>query len=229
MAMWTDKEVAALLKIAEENHGNCDRCRRKISIYNYSVNKQMLEVLEAMRDEVERTGLNEVNFSRLNLPYRLESQRTKMRLHGLIAQVKQDGKKVGNTWLITAKGGGFLSGEAIQKTVITFDNHLLGHEETFVTKYALTDDASYQEEAITPKQAEEYSDLRTPRRQLQYIAVYNHMSSGELVKGRSYSLLVDRLQVGHPVTISIEDLPAMKPITYADIAAFNRRWRILDI
>lgn len=223
MAMWTDEEVKELLMVASENNGKCDRCQRKISIYRYPINKQAAEVLRAMREEVERVGANEVNFSKLNLPYRLESQRTKMRLHGLIARVQKDGRKIRNTWLITTKGADFLSGEPIDKTVVVFDNQLLGHEGEKITVHSLNDDAGYAEEPIETKQAEVYSDLRTPKRQLEYYAVYRGYDTDKLKRGVGYNIKIDRLQVGHQVVLT-EPISA----TYPDIAAFTKSWSITD-
>ncbi len=222
MSYLTQDQLAELQQIADLNDGHCDRCHRVIRIYRYPVNKQMATVLRKMRDAVDKNGKNEVNFDEIDIPYRLGSQRTKMRLHGLIKQIDRDGVKVQNTWLITKKGGDFLRGEAIPAKVVVFDNQLLGHEGGTTTIHRVMDEAAFQQENINPKEAEAYSEVREPKRHLEYDAQYRGRSDNQFTNGSIYSLKIDRLQMGNPVSIT-------EPVetSYQNIAAFQREWKII--
>lgn len=225
--MLSDEQVQELQQIAEDNNGHCDRCHRVIKIYRYRANKQMAIVLRKMRAEIDASGLNEVNFDNLNLPYRLGSQRTKMRLHGLIAKSKySSGEHIANTWLITKKGGEWLRGEKIREFVVVFDNQVLGHEGRMVTINRAMGEAEFEAQPIAPAEAETYSDVRTPSKGLRVKALFvGHNYGGGKPYGKTgipLDLLIDRLQFSSPVKILEPE-----PYEYPDIAAFQRDWKII--
>lgn len=227
MATLTNDEVQALQEMAEQNDGHCATCQRVIQIYRYHINKQMATVLKLMRDAVEKNGANEVNFDQLDIPYRLGSQRTKMRLHGLIAKVRDDeGRHIQNTWLITKKGGDFLAGVTIPKTVVVFDNQVIGHEGDLVSIHTVMEDAAFQRSPISSDEAEVYSQAKKPHH-MTMTATYVGGLQAFLEQGKDYELHIGRLQVGKPVKVSYPG-PGMSrvEIEYQDIARFQRNWKV---
>ena len=190
----------------------------------------MAKVLRAMRQQVHETSTNAVNFDELNLPYRLGSQRTKMRLHGLIARLKGgDGHYVANTWLITKKGGDFLRGEAIQKTIVVFNNQLLGHEGSMVTIQRVDGEAAYKDDAISTPEAGVYGSVRKNHGHRLVKAEYLQYHRGLYDFGLVTVLEIDRLQFGKPVKVKAQLATGMyKQLEYPDIAAFQRNWKIIE-
>lgn len=225
----TQVQVDDLLKVAAKNDGRCDRCHRIIKIYRYRVNAQLVTILRKMRDVVEQTGNNMVNFNVLDIPYRLGTQRTKLRLHGLIAKVKgQDGAPVANTWLLTKKAGDFLRGMPIPEKVVVFDNQVLGHDDKLITIHQVMQESGHEEKPISTAEAGVYSNVREPQK-------YQVHTALNTKNGQKYEIQIGRLQVGKPVTITgirqlgtDEQVMHQTKIPYPDIAAFARTWKILE-
>lgn len=218
-------ELANLQEIADQNDGRCDRCNRVIKIYKYRINKPLAQILMAMREAVEVNGTNEVNFNKLDIPYSMATQRTKLRLHGLIAKVKDDkGQHKGGMWLITKKGGEFLKGEPIPEKVVVFDNQVLGHDGGLVSiKQVLDDYNSYEQKKISTPEAKVYSDVKTPKKNYECKAEWNGPDTGSYFAGQVYNLTLLALQFGKPVVM-------MRPWeeTYPDIAAFQKHWKVVE-
>lgn len=219
--MLTTEELQAVKAIADANSGKCDRCHRQINIYRYTLNKQMVIVLKQMLRVVEETKLNRVNFDELHIAYRLLSQRTKMRLHGLIAKYKESGIPVKNTWLITTKGFNFLRGAEVPATVVVFDNQLLGHEGVIsIGKITKEASDSFSKSPITPSEADQYSQPVSPQTiEAKYIG---SRYGNKLNVGEVYKLAISKLKFGSPVIITMP-----KPLSYKDIAEFQREWQII--
>src|SRR5688572_14977308 len=97
----TDLSVARLQEVAKQNDGHCDRCGRVIKIYKYRMNAGMAATLRAMAHVVRESGDTVIDFNKVKVPYSQATQRTKMRLHGIIAKHKIDGKQVESKWVIT--------------------------------------------------------------------------------------------------------------------------------
>lgn len=164
-----------------------------------------------------------VNFDALNIPYRLGSQRTKMRLHGLIAKFRGgDGVHVQNTWLITKKGGDFLRGIPVQETVVVFDNQVIGHEGKMVSIESLIDEVVTIADPITTPEADVYHDVRTPKRDATHQAEYVGPDRVGIKRGERYEITVSRMVMGQPVKVTDPF-----EFNYRDIAAFQREWKIV--
>lgn len=218
-------KVNLTIEQIESMGGHCDTCGSVIKIYRYKINKQIVRVLKAMNEVVKISGENKVNFTKLdNLPYRLQSQRTKMRLHGLIARVKhKDGTQVPNTWLITRKGFDFLNGSTVQEIVVVFNNTVLGHEGRLVSINQVTDELEVIQNNITTPEAEVYKDVRKPKTGMVKRAVFKgRRYDDRLETGREYEIVLDKLMVGRMITL-------LKPfhMQYRDISAFQNDWRIV--
>lgn len=213
--------------LINENNGRCTHCHQAISIDRYAANQQMANVLATMADHVRLTSSNAVNFNDINLPYRLASQRTKMRLHGLIAKVKRaDGTHIRNTWLITKKGWGWLGGDPIEKVVVSYNNQVLGHEGGLVTIKQVSKDMVVVREAVSEPEAAAIEDVRTPAKSQTMRAVFRGFPlayQDKFVSGQEYELIIDHLVVGKPINMT-----APVDHTYRDIAAFMRDWKIIN-
>lgn len=216
MEMWTSEQIKLLEVEAEKHDGKCSNCRAAIRVYRYSVNKQMATVLRKMRVAIDETGVNAINFDELDIPYRLGSQRTKMRLHGLIKQVEK------NTWLITKKGGDFLRGEPIPKKVVAFRNQVIGHEGGMTTVQRVSQELTVEQEDISEAEARALDNVRTPRNGPVMDAIFIGQYISGLKTGDTYEVVIERLRVGHPVK-----LITPVEIEYQDIAAFHKHWTIL--
>lgn len=226
--MLTTSELDQLKQIAEDNDGHCDRCHQVIAIYSYRANKNLAILLRRMADYMQSTNSKEVNIDDIEGVYSIKSQRTKLRLHGLIAQVKNaDGTRKANCWLITRKGWAWLQGEAIEKYVIVFANQVIGHKGgtvTFKQAYGGINEDFLQNPISTPE-AEEYGTVRTNKPEPKIVAAEYRgytWSPQSYIKGKIYKLKLDRLQMGKPVSVL-----APKPKNYRDIAAFQKEWKLL--
>ena len=182
--------------------------------------------MRAMAAATKATGERAIDMETLDLTHTERSQLSKMRQHGLVVQPKDErGVKRPRHWLITTKGWQFLRGEKIPAKVIVFDNQVLGHEGgTTDIRRLLNDPGFYEADPLSTEEAKVYHDVRTPQKKTAHQAVYLGYSSGGLVKNTHYTIHIERLQVGKPVVLYVDDAPT--PIKYNDIAAFQRNWKI---
>lgn len=230
--MITIEEKDQLLKIANANDGHCDRCHQTIKFYQYRINRVHAQFLKTMADAVRDTGVNDVDISTLSLPYSMRSQNSKLRQHGLIARVKDArGVQIPNRWLITHKGYDFLNGKPVPSKVVVYNNQVLGHDgglTTIVTVLggATKNEPVYNEQPVSPPEARTYDDVRKPKRKMSVNAEWRGYSFGQkkLVRGQTYELLIDKLQVGKPILGQVEEVGIL--LDYKDIAAFQRDWKI---
>jgi hypothetical protein len=224
MAILTDEQREELLEIASVNDGNCDRCGRVINIYKYRINEGMANTLRKLAKVANNRKENKVNFDDIAGAYSQKTQRTKMRLHGLIAKYKENGVHVASTWLITKKGWDFLAGKDIPAVVIVFDNQVIGHEGGTTNIKSLVKESIIEREPISTNEAKVYHDVRPPQKSMKVPAQYKgHALTLEDYKlGVGYVLEIEKLEVGKPVKIIA---PLMR--VYSDIAAFQKVWKIL--
>lgn len=229
---WTPEEIQELERVAEVNDGHCDRCKRVIKIYRYKANRTMaLTMRQPYKAYKESGGVNDIDVRDINLVYGQRSQLSKVRLHGLIAHVKDDGKVVQSHWLITKKGFAWLDGQAIPTKVVNFGNQVLGHEGGTITIHEALGEApapeQYESEAISTAEAGTYRNIRQPQKHMQMTATYKGHSygSGGPQTNQTYNLELERLQVGKPVIIvTIDGEPYKRE--YKDVAAFQKDWKV---
>ncbi len=221
------EDVVEIEKQAELNDGKCDHCHQTIKIYRYKINKPCALFLRAMAEEVKKTGVNDVDVSTLGLAYSIRSQATKMRMHGLIARIKNDeGSQVPSHWLITHKGWKFLNHEPIQSKIVVYNNQVLGHEGEMINIYEVlgerfnADEPLYEETPVSEAEARVYDDVRKPKQFLEQTAIYKGRGIKEWT-GKEIQLQIQKLTVGQPVLVTAMG----QQIKYADIAAFQKDWR----
>ena len=124
--------------------GKCKCCGRVLSLYKYRIVPSMVCLLRDMARVTQRqisagqSNPRQVDMSNIGRPYSIKAQATKLRLHGLIAKVKEGKNQKRRTWIITKKGWMFLGGEPIWAQVIVFNNTVLGHADELVNLSQVT-------------------------------------------------------------------------------------------
>jgi hypothetical protein len=209
-----------------ENDGICNHCGQTIKIYRYSLNKSLAIFMRAMADAVRNTGANSVDIGTLELPYSVRTQITKLRLHGLVARVKDGtGTQVARHWLITHRGWNFVNGNALPKQVIVFNNQVLGHDGGLVTIHSILGEKfdpkapQYEATPVTPTESRIYHDVRPPKKRITITA--RPRGNMEI----TLKLVLEHLTVGQPVKILSVDGDEAQAFEYKDIAAFQRDWQ----
>lgn len=104
--------------------------------YWYKITPGLVDILLIMLDYVHEK--NENIFTWKEVRDRLKAfqytQQTKLRFHGLIANVKDENGVHTGQWLITSRAADFLRGDiAIPERVQTMNNKVIGHEDHNVT------------------------------------------------------------------------------------------------
>lgn len=220
MSDLTHEQIQELVKTAEANDGHCDKCHRVINIYRYNANAVMARILRKMADAGQDGG-RAIDVDTIGLKHSERTQLTKMRFHGLVAKVKENGTQVPRHWLITTKGWKWLKGEPIQQKVLVYNNTLLGHEGGFVTIKQVLNESDYEKQPISTPEASVYGQARQGLRTHKLKAVYLGMTSSELEKGKEYIVEVAQLVMGKPVKIV-----APIAVDYPDIGAFSKKWKV---
>lgn len=230
MTMTID-EIEALEQAAALHDGKCPSCHQTIKIYRYGLNKTIASFMRAMADAARDTGVNDIDVSTISLSYSVRTQITKLRLHGLVARVKNEaGVQIPNRWLITNKGWDFVNGKPIPSKVVVYNNQVLGHDDGQITIHQIMGELTparadqYDELPVSPAEARTYENVREPQKTMQLEASYRgDKSNVHFRTGVIYDLVIERLEVGKPVTI-VEP----RKLVYSDIAAFQRDWKVVS-
>lgn len=230
----TNENITELEKVAELNDGHCDRCGQTIKIYRYRLNKTHTRFMRAMADEARNIGVNDIDVGTLGLAYSVRTQNTKLRLHGLIARVKNgEGKQIPRRWLITHKGYDFLTGKDVPAKVVVFNNQVLGHDNEVTNIYRIMGERfdpeapTYSETPVSQPEARTYQDVRTPQKNLVIQAIFKGRDiNGRFKVSRTYELTIKRMEMGKPIEVVAVDGEPVEH-SYKDIAAFQKNWKSL--
>lgn len=226
-------ELDEIQEISARN-GHCDRCGRVIKIYKYHANQPLAQFLYKMADRVEQSGKNIIDLRDIKLPYSTLTQITKLRLHGLVVQARDDdGSKLAHTWLITHKGWAWLNGDPIDEKVVVFDNQVIGHDgkqvlfrEVLEGKSKLSNE--YEETKVSTPEAGLMHDVRKPKTALALGKFVGHDYSGTLTRNGLYDLEIGALKIGRPVKIRASLLGQyQRDLEYKSIADFHNNWHIV--
>lgn len=227
------EKAKQLEKEAEDNGGRCTHCQHTIKIYEYPVNRVMVKFLRQMAEQTDNQQDRAVDVEKVSVIHHERTQITKLRIHGLIAKVKdENGHHQARMWLITHKGWQFLRGEPIPRKVVIYNNQVLGHTggETTIKRID-ADSSQYEQGAMTEPEAKMLGNVREePVRMQEHSAHYRGISGEFLLKGSQYTIMIERLVMGRPVRAHVIVPSQLEPIKlgYPDIAAFHRSWQILD-
>lgn len=220
----------ALEKEANDlNDGNCTHCHQTIKIYRYGISRSMVIVLKAMAKATEPNTGRAIDVDELKLKHSQRTQLTKMRFHGLVAKVKEgDGHQIPRHWLITRKGWQFLGNEPIPAKVLVYNNQVLGHDGgTTEIKRVDGEADDFEAKPLSEAESRTYAHVREPKRQTIVQAEWQGGYVAGLEKGKIYTILIDRLQMGKPVSVTVKEILQTEPMKYNDIAAFGRSWKVV--
>lgn len=211
----------------EHNSGRCTHCEQTIKVYRYGISESMVAVLRAMAKATTPNTGRAVDVDTIELRHSERTQLTKLRFHGLVAKVKnEDNTQVARHWLITRKGWQFLGNEDVPAKVVVYNNQVLGHSGGLTSiKRIAGGNGEYEQAPITEAESRTLAHVRTPVYDKTVKAAYTGMSVGALVNCKQYAVRMERLQMGKPLTIEVQ-LEEPKQITYNDIAAFSKAWRV---
>ena len=105
--------------------------------YWHKLTPGLVSALVKIHKAVNEKKENDIRIDRLPMDLRLTHVERcnwqKLRLHGLVARVRFMTEVKRGRWLITRKGYRFLSGKPISKRVLSFRNHVEGHDAEEVT------------------------------------------------------------------------------------------------
>lgn len=95
-------------------------------IHKETLNRHKLNLLQQGADEVNRTGNNIVDIKLFADNINSYNNWQKLRYHGLIAHVTENGIKQRGKWLITNNGWAFLRGDiSLPKFIMIGENHIV--------------------------------------------------------------------------------------------------------
>lgn len=221
-------KAKALEKEAEQHGGLCTNCHQTIKIYRYGISTSMVRVLKTMAKATDKNTGRAIDVDSLELKHSERTQLTKMRFHALVAKVKEDGKQIPRHWLITRKGWQFLANEPIPAKVVVYNNQVLGHDGGMTEIKRVDGEAdAYDAIPVTEAESRTYAHIREPQRQMEMQAEWLGRTVGSLVQGQIYTLAVDRLQMGKPVSVTVKEILQTEPMNFKDVAAFGRSWKVI--
>lgn len=163
----TETTVKAILE-ARDNKGVCKCCGRKIVLYKYKITPGMVYLLKNFA-HITRRQVSEgksdprsVDANDIDRPFSIRAQVTKLRVHGLVAKVKNEkGVQVPRMWVVTKKGWKFLAGKPVQARVTVYNNVVIGHSGGLcVIDQILGVSGEYITEPITEHQSKELAGLK---------------------------------------------------------------------
>lgn len=225
------QRAAALEREAEQNDSHCSHCEQTIKVYRYGISDSMVRVLRAMAGATDEGSGRSIDVDSIDLKHSERTQLTKMRFHGLVAKVKEDGRQIPRHWLITRKGWQFLGKEPVPAKVIVYNNQVLGHDGGTITIDRIGGGAGeYDETPISEAESRTYAHIREPQWGKLQQATYLGMTGGKLQNGTIYDMKMDRLQVGKPIKIIVlldKKTRDTAEYEFKDVAAFAKTWQVV--
>lgn len=159
--------VKALME-ARNNDGVCKCCGQNIKVYKYKITPAMVYLLKDLARITRRqasegsSNPRSVDVNDVDRPFSVLTQMAKLRLHGLVAKVKNEkGAHIPRTWVVTKKGWRFLSGKPVEAKVTVYNNTVLGHSGGLcVIDQIMGVSGDYIAEPITERQSKELVGLK---------------------------------------------------------------------
>lgn len=129
------------------NEVYCEACGARCKKYWHGLSQGLVRTLIKIYKGISDKKENSINpYHELQLTTVEHMNMTKLRFHGMIAKVKEEGEVQRGYWLITQKGAGFLKGARVPTRVQTFRNHVVGHSEDDINITEVMRDAVYWEQ-----------------------------------------------------------------------------------
>jgi len=113
----------------------CPHCGASMKMHWHRISKGLAQTLVKFREVVVHGGkFNKVHLTRdMNLTKNEYNNFQKLRYHGLVAKVKENGNRVEGYWLLTKRGNLFCKNQLmIPQKVQTFRNKIEKKSEAFV-------------------------------------------------------------------------------------------------
>jgi hypothetical protein len=131
-------------KLFNLEDGKCPVCHAKISKYKSQMNivqsKALIKISKGVILKAQTRTFQEANDifvshlpNHLELTHSERSNLSKLRLHGLIAKVKEDGQVQAGRWLVTKRGWEYLKGQAVPAYIYHFRNKVINSSEETIT------------------------------------------------------------------------------------------------
>ena len=115
----------------------CPHCGASMKMYWHKLTPGITKALIKMRKAVAVKGKNDIRIDKLPpdlaLTHIERCNWQKLRMHGLVARVTEDGQVKRGRWLTTAKGNSYLQGFEVADNVQTFRNKVVNHSPTMTT------------------------------------------------------------------------------------------------
>jgi len=141
----------------------CQICDAKVKKYKSSMNivitQALIKISRAVYIKAQNkpfTEANDIYISRLpkeiEMTHEERSNISKLRVHGLIAKVKENDEVKRGRWLITRQGWAYLRGEEITNTVTHFRNRVIDRSDDKTTIGEVMTGAEYSNTLETLRQ-----------------------------------------------------------------------------
>lgn len=118
----------------------CPTCGHEETAYWRTLNAGNVRALIKFRRAIGYHGRNEIHLYKdmdghdFKLTTAEQMNWTKLRFHGLVAKVKEDGQIKRGYWLLTARGAAFLRGDLdVPRKVKTLNNRVIEHDDVYVS------------------------------------------------------------------------------------------------
>lgn len=116
----------------------CLCCEASMRKSTHHMTRVLVESLVKMARSVARSQQNDVMIDKMDVELRLTHVERcnfhKLRMHGLVARVKQEGKIKRGRWLITRRGWQFIKGDIdVPEFVQSFRNKVVGKSANMIT------------------------------------------------------------------------------------------------
>lgn len=113
----------------------CEHCGASLKKYWHRLTPGLVRALAKLYRAVVEKGKNDIDINeemdntKNKLSHTEKCNWQKLRLHGLVARVREDGRVMRSRWLLTKRGSQFLSGKVlVPLRVQSFRNEVVDHD-----------------------------------------------------------------------------------------------------
>ncbi len=115
----------------------CPTCGQKINPHKERITPGLVKTLYKFAGSISKKGVNKLHPRKeLSLTISEYNNFQKLRYHGLVAKVKEDGVFISGYWLLTTRGQAFLRGNLkIPSYVVIFNNRITERSEEKISAH----------------------------------------------------------------------------------------------